>query len=89
MNFVSKLTGWFNRRGGKGDVQKSDLQQNMERALAMKQEAGSQSNIPEHQTGHRGGIESPQVNQTDTGVGTEATYTRNLKRSRVARSGDT
>jgi hypothetical protein len=87
MNFVSKMTGWFSRRGGKGG--KTELQQNMEKALAMKQEAGPQTNIPEHETGRRGEVEGAQVNYTDTRVGTEATYTRNLKRSRVARSGDT
>ena len=84
MNFVSKLTGWFNRRGGKGD-----LKQNMEKALAMKREAGPQTNIPEHQTSREGGVQSPQVNYTDTGLGREPTYTPNLKRSNVARSGDT
>ena len=85
MNFVSKLTGWFNQRGGKG----GDLKQNMEKALAMKQEAGPQTSIPEHQTSREGGVQGAQVNYTDTGVGTEPTYTPNLKRSRVARSGDT
>jgi hypothetical protein len=88
MNFVSKVSGWFNRRGGKGD-QKSDLQENMEKALAMKQEAGPQTTIPEHQTRHEGGVQGSQVDPTDTAVGTEGTYTRNLKRSHVARSGDT
>jgi hypothetical protein len=85
MNFVSKVTGWFNRRGGKG----GDLKANMEKALAMKNEAGPQTSIPEHQTSHGGEVQGTQVNYTDTRVGTEATYTRNLKRSRVARSGDT
>ena len=84
MNLMNKLTGWFSRRGGKGD-----LQQNMEKALAMKQQAGSQTNIPEHKTGRKGGVQEPQVNYTDTGVGPEPTQTPNLKRSRVARSGDT
>ena len=84
MNFVSKLTGWFNRRGGRGN-----LKENMEKALAMKQEAGPQTNIPEHQTRHEGGVKGGQVNYTDTRLGTEPTQTPNLKRSRVARSGDT
>ena len=85
MHFVSKLTGWFNRRSGKG----GDLKQTMEKALAMKQEAGPQTSIPEHQTSREGGVQGQQVNHTDTGVGPEPTYTPNLKRSRVARSGDT
>jgi len=84
MTFLSKITGLFTRRGGQGD-----LRQNMEKAPAMKQEAGPQTSIPEHQTRHEGGVQGGQVNRTDTSVGTEATYTRNLKRSRVARSGDT
>ena len=84
MNFLSKISGLFNRRGGQ-----SDLKQNMEKALAMKQEAGPQTSIPEHQTRREGEVHGAQVNYTDTGVGPEPTYTPNLKRSRVARSGDT
>jgi hypothetical protein len=84
MNFVSKLTGWFNRRGGK-----SDLQQNMEKALTMRQEAGSQTNIPEHQTRHEGGVSGEQMSMTDRDAGSQGSYQPQLKRSRVARSGDT
>jgi hypothetical protein len=84
MNFVSKVTGWFNRRGGKGD-----LQQNMEKALAMKQEAGPQTSIPEHQTRHEGGVGGEQMSMTDADAGSQGSYQPKLKRSRVARSGDT
>ena len=84
MHFLSKLTGWFSR-----GERKSDLQQNMEKALRMKQEAGPQTTIPEHQTSREGGVQGAQVNYTDTRVGPEPTYTPNLKRSHVARSGDT
>ena len=87
MNFVSKLTGWFNRRGGSEG--KSDLQQNMEKALAMKQEAGPQTNIPEHQTRHEGGVSGEQMGMTDRDAGSQGSYQPQLKRSRVARSGDT
>jgi hypothetical protein len=83
MNLLSKVTGWF--RPGEA---KSDLQKNMEKALHMKQQAGPQTHIPEHQTAREGEVQGGQVDATDTAVGTEATYTRNLKRSRVARSGD-
>ena len=85
MNFVSKLTGWFNRRGGKG----GDLKQNMEKALAMKQQAGPQTSIPEHQTRHEGGVSGQQMNMTDRDAGSQGSYQPQLKRSRVARSGDT
>ena len=84
MTFLSKLTGWFKR-----GERKSDLQKNMEKALHMRQAAGPQTNIPEHQTSRKGEVEGAQVNYTDTRVGPEPTYTPNLKRSHVARSGDT
>jgi hypothetical protein len=76
--------------GQKGDEQsgKSTLQENAEKALRMKQEAGPQTHIPEHQTSHDGGVQGGQVGYTDTGVGQESTYTSNLKRSHNARSGD-
>jgi hypothetical protein len=89
MTFVSKLTGWFNRRGGKGDHQASELQANMEKALAMKQEAGSQTPIPPHQTRHEGGVSGQQLGMTDRDAGSQGSHQPQLKRSRVARSGDT
>ena len=66
----------------------STLQENAEKALRMKQEAGPQTNIPEHQTSHEGGVQGGQIGYTDTGVGRESTYTSNLKRSHNARTGD-
>jgi hypothetical protein len=67
---------------------KSTLQQNAEKALKMKQEAGPQTNIPEHRTSHEGGVGEPQKGYTDTELGKESTYTSNLKRSHNARVGD-
>jgi hypothetical protein len=67
---------------------KSDLQQNAEKALHMKQEAGPQAHIPPHQTAHEGGVQGSQFNYTDTALGKESTYASNLKRSHNARSGD-
>ena len=67
---------------------KSALQENAAKALRMKQEAGPQTSIPEHQTSHEGGVHGGQVGYTDTGVGQESTYTSNLKRSHNARTGD-
>jgi hypothetical protein len=84
MNFVSKLTGLFNRRGSKGN-----LKENMEKALAMKQAAGSQTHIPDHQTPHEGGVSGQQMSMTDRDAGSQGSYQPQLKRSRVARSGDT
>jgi hypothetical protein len=67
---------------------KTELQQNAEKALEMKKQAGPQTNIPEHQTAHEGGVQGGQINYTDTAIGKEATYESNLKRSHNARTGD-
>ena len=71
-----------------GQGGKSELQQNAEKALRMKQEAGPQTSIPEHQTAHEGGVQGGQMGYTETALGTEPTYTSNLKRSHNARTGD-
>lgn len=89
MTFVSKVTGWFNRRGGRGGHEKGDLQENMEKALAMKQAAGPQTQIPEHQTSHEGGVSGQQFSMTDRDAGSQGSHQPQLKRSQVARSGDT
>jgi hypothetical protein len=70
------------------DTDKSDLQHNAEKALHMKQDAGSQTQIPPHQTAHEGGVHGSQVGYSDTALGKESTYTSNLKRSHNARTGD-
>jgi hypothetical protein len=67
---------------------KSDLQRNAEKALHMKEDAGSQTQIPAHQTSHEGGVHGTQLGYTDTALGKESTYTSNLKRSHNARTGD-
>lgn len=89
MTFVSKLTGWFNRRGGRTESHKSDLQQNMEKALSMKEQAGPQTSIPEHQTRHEGGVSGQQLGTTDREADSQGARQPQMKRSRVARSGDT
>ena len=83
MSFFDRISGWLRPKQGK-----SDLQTNMEKALAMKQAAGPQTSIPEHQTSHDGGVAGAQVNYTDTALGVEPTHTPNLKRSHNARTGD-
>lgn len=67
---------------------KSELQENAEKALHMKEEAGTQTQIPPHQTSHEGGVHGSQIGYSDTALGKESTYTSNLKRSHNARSGD-
>ena len=83
MTFLSRLSGWF----GRGNT--SDLQANMEKALAMKQDAATGANIPSHQTAHEGMQPANDPHMSDAMRGAEAGFTPQLKRSRVARSGDT
>ena len=81
--FVSHLTpkGWAARAT-------ETLKANAEKALRMKQDAGPQTHIPEHQTAHEGAIRGGQINYTDTALGKEGTFTENTGRSREGRSGD-
>ena len=82
------IRNWLGKGGGKSGGGKSTLQQNAEKALEMKRQAGPQTNIPERQTAHEGGVPGSQVGYSDTAVGLEPTFTPNLKRSHNARSGD-
>jgi hypothetical protein len=73
-----------------GDVQAAhqELVDNAHKALEMKQEAGPQTHIPEHQTANEGKIKGPQLGMTDRDAGSQGSYQPQLKRSQVARSGD-
>jgi len=90
MELLSKVTGWFKRgdRGNAGES-KSALQKNMEKALHMKKDAGPQANIPEHRTEGEGMKPAHDPEMSDATRGAEAGFTPQLKRTRVARSGDT
>jgi hypothetical protein len=91
MNLLSKLTGFFRKDEGRegGRAGKSALQKNMEKALHMKKEAGPQAHIPEHATPRDGMHPADDPHMSDATRGAEAGFTPQLKRSRVARSGDT
>ncbi len=65
-----------------------ELVDNAHKALEMKQEAGQQTNIPEHRTSREGKIKGPQFGMTDRDAGSEGAQQPQLKRSQVARSGD-
>lgn len=90
MELFSKVTGWF-KRGDRGNAgrDKTELQRNMEKALHMKKDAGSAAHIPEHQTARDGMKPAHDPEMSDATRGAEAGFTPQLKRSRVARSGDT
>jgi hypothetical protein len=65
-----------------------ELVDNAHKALEMKQQAGPQTNIPDHQTSHGSKIKGPQFGMTDRDAGSEGSHQPQLKRSQVARSGD-
>lgn len=71
----------------KAEKARQELMANAEKALHLKQEAGPTANIPEHQTSHEGMQPNPHSVELDHG-GREAGFTPQLKRSKVARSGD-
>jgi hypothetical protein len=83
LGFISQLTP-----KGRAARAKETLVANAHKALQMKQEAGPQTHIPEHQTANEGAIKGGQIDYTDTALGKEGTYTENTGRSRGARSGD-
>jgi hypothetical protein len=61
---LDRIKGWLG--GGHAATSagggKSELQANAEKALEMKRQAGPQTNIPEHQTSHEGGVQGSQIN---------------------------
>ena len=65
-----------------------ELVDNARKALELKQKAGRQTNIPQHATAHEGKISGPQFRTTDRDAGSEGSHQPQLKRSQVARSGD-
>lgn len=84
MKVFERLSGLFR----KDDGRKGDLHDNMQKALHMKQQAGEQSQVPPHQTAHDGMRPADEPQAGAAPRDTEAGFTPQLKRSRVARSGD-
>lgn len=88
---LSSVLKWLSpgaRREEQARKANEELKANAEKALRMKQEAGAQANIPPHQTANEG-MRSANVN-TDVSRGSqEGAFEPQLKRTKVARSGDT
>jgi hypothetical protein len=76
------------RPAGNRQAWKSALQRSAEKALRMKRDSGPKTNIPDHQTLHKGGVHGAQFRTSDAGVRKEPTHAADLKRSHNARSGD-
>lgn len=91
---LSSLLDWFKFRSShKAEPEPKpnvELKANAEKALAMRREADAKegSHIPPYRTAHEGMRPANDPNSEDVARGVEGTYTSQLKRSGVARSGD-
>lgn len=87
---LSKLTGALSRLNPKtrrAEKAREELRANAEKALRMKQEAESGSHVPPHRTANEG-MQPHEAKNRDHVPAREGFNTAELKRSRVARSGD-
>src|SRR3712207_9102006 len=82
MGFISQLTP-----KGRAARATETLKANAEKALRMKQEAGPQTNIPEHQTSHGGEGPGAPGNNNDKALRAGATFNPHLKSQPPARPG--
>jgi len=86
---LDKLLSMVNPKARKAAQAKAELTSNMNKALKMKKAAGPQTSIPDHQTAHDGSIKGSQFpTNTDRDAGSQGSHQPQLKRSQVARSGD-
>jgi hypothetical protein len=85
-NLISRLSP-NKRKAEQAEKAREELKANAEKALRMKQEAGPQANIPEHQTSREGMHHDPHRVEVETSR-RAADFTPQMKRSKVARSGD-
>jgi hypothetical protein len=83
---LSNLFSWLNPKRARAERGRSELKANAEKALRMKKECDSGSRIPPHQTAHEG-MRDHSSNE-DHIPAREGYFTPELKRTKVARSGD-
>ena len=83
---LSDLFSFFSPKKRKAEKAHQDLVANAEKALRMKQENGVGANIPPHQTANEG--MSPKTTNEDHIPAREGYFQPELKRTKVARSGD-
>jgi len=84
---LSNFFSWLNPKKARADRAREELKANAEKALRMKQEAETGSHIPPHQTAHEGMRDHTDHNR-DHIPAREGYFTPELKRTKVARSGD-
>jgi hypothetical protein len=85
---ISNFFSWLSPSRRRADRAREELKSNAEKALRMKQESESGTRIPPHQTAGEGMRPDPSMLGADHDRAREAVFTPQLKRTRVARSGD-
>jgi hypothetical protein len=83
---LSDFFSWLNPKKMRADRARNELKANAEKALRMKQEGDTGTRIPPHQTAHEGMRDH--TSQEDHIPAREGYFTPELKRTKVARSGD-
>jgi hypothetical protein len=83
---LSDIFSMFSPKKRKAEKAREELMSNAEKALRMKKEAGPQTHIPEHQTANEG--MNPKTTNEDHIPAREGYFEPELKRTKVARSGD-
>jgi hypothetical protein len=82
----SELLSRISPKKRKAEKAREELMANAEKALRMKQEAGPSAHIPDHQTANEG--MNPKTTNEDHIPAREGYFEPELKRTKVARSGD-
>jgi len=82
----SDLIARFSPKKRKAEQARQELMANAEKALRMKQENGVGASIPPHQTANEG--MNPKTTNEDHIPAREGYFEPELKRTKVARSGD-
>jgi hypothetical protein len=83
---LSNFFSWLNPKKARADRAREELKSNAEKALRMKQESGPGNHIPPYQTANEG-MRDHSSNEDHTPA-REGYFTPELKRTKVARSGD-
>lgn len=83
---LSNFFSWLNPKKASADRAREELKANAEKALRMKQESNTGSPIPAYQNANEG--MRNQTTSEDHIPAREGSFTPEMKRTRVARSGD-
>jgi hypothetical protein len=83
---LSDVFSWLNPKKRRAERARQELMANADKALRMKQEGDSGTHIPPYRTAHEG--MSDQSSKEDHIPAREGYFTPELKRTKVARSGD-